>query len=109
MDFQKCKVMKFISQWQFVAENFPGEVNKEPSMTEPNQTYSLREILRRSAVGMDVTSTMSRHVEYDENPDVDDYVVPHGADITEVVNEFDKSVSDYNEEIENQKKQKEVQ
>lgn len=88
---------KFINQWQY--EPLKGEWNDEASLTEPNQTYSLREILRRSAVGMDVTSTMSRHADYDDNPDVDDFVPPHGMDISEAADMFKQSVDEYNEEV----------
>lgn len=90
--------VKFISQWQYEPEKVHGEYNEEASLTLPQQTYSLREILRRSAVGMDVTSTMRRYDEYDDNPDVDDYVVPHGADISEVVNDYQKNLDEFNEE-----------
>lgn len=96
--------MKFINQWQY--EPLKGEWNDEASLTEPNQTYSLREILRRSSVGMDVTSTMSRHADYDDNPDVDDFVAPHGMDIAEAADMFKNSVDEYNEEMKKQQEEK---
>lgn len=92
----------FITQWEFNPSDWNGEINNEKSKTEPSKTYSLREILRRSSVGMDVTSSVRRYDEYDENPDVEGYVPPHGLDIAEAVNMFDEDMRIIQEEQEKQ-------
>ena len=93
----------FITQWEFNPNDWKGETNNEVSKTEPNKTYSLREILRRSSIGMDVTSSVRRYNEYDENPDVEGYVPPPGLDIAEAVNLFDEDMRIIKEEQEKQK------
>lgn len=97
----------FITQWEFKPSDWKGEINNDASKTEPNKTYSLREILRRSSIGMDVTSSVRRYNEYDfdenvENPDIDGFVPPHGLDIAEAVNLLDEDMRNIQKEQEKQ-------
>lgn len=46
--------MKFQSAGTYDYRRFPGEINNEPSMTVPDQTMSLKELLERYARGLPV-------------------------------------------------------
>lgn len=58
-----------------------GEVNKEPSMTVPDQTMSLREIVRRYAAGLPINGV--KIPLYDENPEDDVLPDPRTLDLAE--------------------------
>lgn len=49
----------------------PGEINNLPSMTVPDQSYTVRDLLERFTTG--VLPVSSRTPVYSDNPDFDNY------------------------------------
>lgn len=68
------------------AEPTKGEVNRQPSMTIPDQTMSLREILQRFAQGLPVTG--AKVPVYDEENDLPDIRTLDLAERDEYANQF---------------------
>lgn len=65
----------------FNAIPYNGKVFTMPSMTIPDQTLSIREILDRYARGLPLEA---RTPIWDENPDIDDYIEdPRRMDLSE--------------------------
>jgi hypothetical protein len=64
------KKVKIYTKLNYDPNDFPGEVNTLPSKTTPDQSYSLREILRRSAAGVPPVG-IAVHDEYDDQNDLD--------------------------------------
>lgn len=62
--------VKITTKFTYDPAEFPGEYNNLPSMTTPDQSYSLREILRRSACGVPPAG-IAVHDEYDDQKDLD--------------------------------------
>lgn len=60
----------FTSKWNYNPLDFPGEYNTLPSKTTPDQSYSLREIIRRSACGVPPAG-IAVHDQYDDQKDLD--------------------------------------
>lgn len=59
-----------LNQFRAIERKTVGEINKEPSLTVPNQSLSVRDILQRYTMGTMIPE-MSRSVYYDGLEDFD--------------------------------------
>lgn len=64
---------KYINSFDYKSEDFKGEVNKLPTVTVPDMTMSLKEILKRYTRGGEIatlTPVYQQGEDFDENPDI---------------------------------------
>jgi len=69
----------FITPYTFDPAKFAGEVNKEPSLTVPDMSFSIQELLERF-------TTMPEIIKqgfFEENPDFDD-ALPVDVDLVDI-------------------------
>ena len=71
-------------------QEYPGQINKEPSMTVPNQSLSVKQILEKHVQG--IRLSIGKEGLYDEDTDIDDVVLKSSMDVTEVQELYDNEV-----------------
>lgn len=63
-------MIEFQTQWNFDPANWPGEINEEPSLTVPDQAYTVQELLEKFTSGG--IPPVSLPGQYDDDPSFDD-------------------------------------
>lgn len=69
----------FVTQYSFEPAKYAGEVNKEPSLTVPDMSFSIQELLERFTTMPEIM----RPAMYDENPGFDD-ALPVDVDLVDI-------------------------
>ena len=69
---------------------YPGQINNEPSMTVPNQSLTVKQILEKHVNG--IRLSIGKVGIYDEEADIDDVVLKSSMDVTEVQELYDNEV-----------------
>lgn len=70
-------MIEFVNWHNFV--NSPGEINNQPSLTVPDQSYSIRDLLEHFT---SMPDDIMRPVFFDDDPDIDE-PLPFSIDLTD--------------------------
>lgn len=85
----KKKLPKFKTSYNYEEFSPAGEINKEPSLTVPNQSYTIQEILLRFTTGIPPAVSQPYYYESDqEDIDFDSYnpANAYNIDLADVTN-----------------------
>jgi len=94
------KKIKFRTPFTYEMEK--GSINKEPSLFEPDQTMSIREIMERFARGLPIAEGMSKNPVYLDEEELPDLRKMDLADQEEYLRENAEKISELRQKLQEQ-------
>lgn len=69
----------FVTQYSFLPDKYQGEINEEPSLTVPDMSFTVSELLERFTTMPEIM----RQGIYDDDPNFDD-ALPYDVDLVDI-------------------------